>query len=251
MILKVSGAASERFKSLYTPLIPRLRDLLRKENVSICSPPFAELLQLLIGNYLHDVLGAKPRKLTAKIRKIGCGCNDCQEVDRFLTSSTTAQQVFRYAQARRLHVERQLSAAPDLVTFQTIRSGNPHGVMVTKRPEIVEASQWISKVSEAKVFLNSIGDDAVIAKLMGNRHADVMKALQGTQRFILTMSDAAISSSRCAVAASSTETALRVSSLSAPAGGTVASAPTTGKKRKKSALVSLGPVIDLTGGDSP
>jgi len=239
--LKVQGAAVAKFKSLF---IPRLRELLRTKSIDICSSPFGGLLQLLVGYYLREILGAKSRDVNAGIRKIGCGCADCKQVDTFLASNTAAEQTFRYAQARRTHVERQLSAASDLVTFQTIRRGSPHGVSVTKRPEVVAASQWVSRVAQAKVFLRSIGDDDVIAKLMGNRYADVSKALQGTQHFVLTVRDATNTSGRTQNPLTSKESGIAASSSSVP------TAPVAGAKRKKSALASTGPVINLTGEDS-
>jgi hypothetical protein len=61
LFLKVQGAISEKFKSLYEPFIPRLREVLHAKRTSICSSPFVELMRLLIASYLRDVLGAKPR----------------------------------------------------------------------------------------------------------------------------------------------------------------------------------------------
>jgi hypothetical protein len=137
ILLKVQGTAFDKFKTLYNPLIPRLRELLRTKGIDICSSPFADLLQLLIGSYLRDVLGARSCNVNPAIRTIGCGCADCNQVNAFLASSSASQQMFRYPQARRTHVERHLSAVSDLVTFQTVRRGSPHGISVTKRPEIV------------------------------------------------------------------------------------------------------------------
>ena len=245
ILLKIQGAAFDKFKTLYSPLIPRLRELLRTKGIDISSSPFADLLQLLIGSYLRDVFGAKSSKVNASIRKVGCGCADCNQVDAFLTTSSATEQMFRYPQARRSHVERRLSAASDLVTFQTIRRGSPYGVSVTKRTEIVAASQWSSRVAQAKKFLRTIGDDDVLSRLMGNRYADVLKALQGTQQFLLTVSDATMNVSGRPGVLHNLQTGVATSSTSVPP-----VAPTAGTKRKKSALVSTGPVIDLTGEDS-
>ena len=192
---------------------------------------------------MRDVLGTKSQNTNAAIRKIGCGCVDCNQINGFLASGSSTEQTFRYPQARRTHLERYLSAASDLVTFQTIRSGSPHGIKVTKRPEVVAAAQWTSRVAQAKVFLRSIGDDDVLSRLMGNRYADVLKALQGVQQFILTVGDAAMNS-RGALH-NLPPAIITASSSSAPV-----AAPVTGTKRKKSTVVSTGPVIDLTGEES-
>ncbi|KAG6813143.1 hypothetical protein H0H93_013490, partial [Arthromyces matolae] len=62
---------------------------------------------------------------------------------------------------------------------------------VTKAPGIVAIQEWESKVAEAKKFLLSIGDDAALERLMGNRFADVQKALSGAQPFIFTVAEEA------------------------------------------------------------
>jgi hypothetical protein len=242
LLLKAQGAISEKFKSLYSPLIPRLRELLHAKRTDICSSPFVDLMQLLIASYLRDVLGAKPR-FRAKVRKIGCGCADCNEVNLFLRSSAV-QQTFRYPQARRTHVERHLTAAADLVEFETIRRGSPHRLAVTKRPDVVTSLKWESRLAKAKVFLNSIGNEDTLSKIMGNRYADVVKALQGTQRFEITTNDAATSTRRVPIVPTTAGAA-----LSNSAEGEVA--PIAGQKRKKTLpIISSGSVIDLTGDDS-
>lgn len=46
-------------------------------------------------------------------------------------------------------------------------------------------------MTEAKVFLNTTGEDGVIAKVMGSRYEDVLKAVQGVQQFTLPEADTA------------------------------------------------------------
>jgi hypothetical protein len=123
------------------------------------------------------------------VRKIGCGCDDCGLVDEFLTSRAT-EKTFRYVKARRLHVEEELGSASDLISFTVSRSGSPHGLLVTKQPALLAASSWKPRVVEAKKLLEKIGDEGVISKLMGHRYSDVVSALEGTQPFISTASDA-------------------------------------------------------------
>ncbi|KAG6910741.1 hypothetical protein DXG01_008273 [Tephrocybe rancida] len=252
-ILKVQESAPQKFQTLYIPLVPRLRDVMKAKSVDLRSPPFSDFLQLLVGSYLRDVLGAQGRSHRTKLRKIGCGCANCAPVDAFITSKIKATETFRLVQARRLHLEARLSTAPDLLTFVTIRSGSPHGVQVTKRPEIVSAQQWESRVDQAKTFLLSIGDDDDISRLMGRRYADVMKALTGVQQFTLTVADAARKpsgpSSSNSVLVPNAATAIVATASSSSS--VVPSNPqqTAGAKRKKPPMVNLG-VIDLTGDDS-
>jgi hypothetical protein len=222
---------------------------LTRNGAEISSYPFGEFFRIIIGAYLLQILGAKPwHNRVPKIRKIGCGCGDCSAINTFLFSAGS-QQTFRLAQSRRTHMEGYLRAAPDLVTYTTIRSGSPHGLVVTKSQEIVAAAQWLIRQGEAKEFLGKIGSDAVIAKIMGGRYADVAKALDGSQQFRLAVGDGARQPGPNGSNHAST-------SAPAPSGPPVPinfSAPNSsivaGQKRKKTPQVD-GEVIDLTGDSS-
>jgi hypothetical protein len=182
-VLKNTGTSSEKFTQIYNPLIPRLRALLQSKNLDLCAPPFVDLFQIIIGSYLRDVLGKKGQHLNPGLRKIGCGCQDCQPLDKFILDPTTQTTVFRLVQKRRTHLERQIASARDLCSYETIRYGSPHGVKVTKLPEVIQASTWEHRQKAARTFLSSIGTDEVIKKIMGMRYNDVVAAINGTVPF--------------------------------------------------------------------
>lgn len=182
-VLKSTGSTTEKFAQIYNPLIPRLRILLANKNMDITTAPFVDFLQIIIGLYMRDILGKRGNLLNPKLRKIGCGCNDCKDLDKFILDPSSTTSTFRVVQARRLHLERQCASARDLCTYQTIKYGSPHAVQVTKLPEIIQASTWVYRQKSAKAFLSTIGDDAVIAKIMGPRYVDVNNAISGVVPF--------------------------------------------------------------------
>ncbi|KIM42098.1 hypothetical protein M413DRAFT_126557 [Hebeloma cylindrosporum] len=274
-ILRSPGTSGNKVATLYSPLIPRLRTLLTMLNQDLCSPPFVDLMQVIVATYLKDVLGGRGA-FNCLLRKVGCGCMDCQPLDKFLLDPSVSNATFRLVQNRRLHLETRLSSANDLCTFQTIRSGSPHGLMVTKRPEVVLASSWNTRQKDAKAFLASIGTDDVISRIMGPRYPDVTQALNGVKAFAsglatpaasgishFTPATHAVPASRAAAATTippGTATATNrfpqaaASSSSSPnnARQTLPAAPsrtTAGQKRKNSPII-LGPVIDLTEDDT-
>lgn len=286
-ILRNPGSSGIKVTTLYSPLIPRLRTLLTKLNQDICSPPFVDLMQVMLATYLKDVLG-KRGAFNCLLRKIGCGCQDCQPLDKFMVDPNASTVTFRLAQHRRQHLEVRISSATDLCTSQTIRSGSPHGLMVTKRPDVVLASSWNARQKNAKAFLASIGPDDVISRIMGPRYLDVTQALSGVKTFAsgpatggasgparsthmapIPPATHAASVPRAAVVAnlhpktatatnrvpqaaassSSTQNNARQSRPTAPTAAAASSRPTAGKKRKSSPII-LGPVIDLTEDDS-
>ncbi|PBK72531.1 hypothetical protein ARMSODRAFT_882642 [Armillaria solidipes] len=183
-ILKRKPPNRANFQTLYTPVIPELRQLLQKKKIDICAPPFADIMQVFIGSYLRDVLGSKPRSVN--MRRLGCGCAECGMLNTFLRN-TSAETTLRFLQAKRNHIEGFLRGASDLVTYEIVRTGRPQGLLVRKRPEVLASLQWSTRQAEGKTFLNMIGDEDVISKLVGRRYADVLRALEGTKQFTLPM----------------------------------------------------------------
>lgn len=270
LLLKSPAGASmaNKFQTLWSPLIPSLQAQLLKSKIEIYSSPFVDLIQLVIGSYLRDVLGSKPRSAHPHIRNIGCGCIDCTNmIESFMTSAQTTQ-THRIVKARRLHIESRLRTAPDLVSFVTVTTGSPHGVNMTKRPNVVAAQSWKRRQVDAKAFLATIGNDQVLEKIMGSRFGDVQKALAGTQSFSTTatisatiyQTPASVFGARhqvppAAIVQSNAQTSSRVAASGTqipdlPSDSTPStSVPYAGQKRKQ-APIFLGPIIDLTEEDS-
>ncbi|KAK0189105.1 hypothetical protein F5146DRAFT_1057965 [Armillaria mellea] len=219
-ILKRKPPNRANFQTLYTPVIPELRQLLQQKKIDICKPPFVDIMQVFIGSYLHDVLGAKPRAVN--MRWLGCGCAECGMLNTFL-KNTSAETTLRFLQAKRNHIEVYLRGASDLVTYEIVRTGRPQGLLVRKRPE-------------AQTFLNMIGDEDVISKLVGRRYADVLRALEGTKQFSLPMDPAP--SIDVDAPPQGVPTSLSSASSSIVAG--------TKRKQHRKPMVITGPVIDLT-----
>ena len=181
-IWNVSGELVNKFDTIYTPLVPELCKLLQKTNTDICAPPFIDFFRLVISYYLCHLLGTK-EQLVQLIRKIGCGCGDCQELDRFIAGKES-QHTFRLVQKRRSHLENQMNQARDLVTHETMRSGSPHSLVATKTPAAVTASAWDCRIQVINGMFSAIGAKNV-EKIMGNRFVDVCKAVKGEVAFRL------------------------------------------------------------------
>ena len=192
LILKSPGDLLTKFKTLYNPLISELHRRLPSLRVDLHIPPFSDFFRRIIGIYLQHVLGPKPSRFKppSNVRKIGCGCSDCRALDAFLASGRS-EETFRHNQNRRTHLIERLRSATDLAKFATCRSRIPHGLIVTKTPEMVPAEHWKLLQKDAEVLMRSIGSDAVVERIMGAQYAEVSEALTGTRQFIMSTVDAA------------------------------------------------------------
>ncbi|TFK62167.1 hypothetical protein BDN72DRAFT_903467 [Pluteus cervinus] len=253
-LLSAEGFIPYRFKYLFSPLVPLLRQALRNHNLSITAPPFSNFAQNIIGLYLRDVLGGKGQVIqTVVIAKLGCStwCADCKALDAFMASGRPEHRLCADKQ-RRAHIEERIRNGRD-VSCYTISTGRPYTLVVTKGSGIVTPSQWPARQANAQAFLKLFGSGDRIAWLMGTRVQDVTRALEGTQAFqwagpLSTSTGAkaavptptATSTSRSRQAAPSSSSAL-------PSGSrNIVNEKVAGKKRKRAAVVSQGSIIDLT-----
>ena len=178
-----SGEVIQKFDSIYTPLVPPLCGLLTEMNIDICTAPFNNFLHLLISHYLHHVLGSKGQT-NLQLRKINCFCSDCSALNEFILG-TEPQHSFHFIQKTKGHLESQLIGARDLVTYVPIRSGRSQYMVVKKiDPAILAARRWERRLQETKNLFSTIGMKNV-EKIMGDRYADVCKALEGQRGFPL------------------------------------------------------------------
>ncbi|TFK65134.1 hypothetical protein BDN72DRAFT_801494 [Pluteus cervinus] len=183
-VLKAKGDVPRRFKSLYIPLMTKLRQVLAAHNMPITATPFAGFACGLIGLYLRDILGSRGNCVETASKKIGCGCNDCKALDAFITSQDKFYR-FRASKARRSHMESRLIRVKDMVTFKTITDkGTPHILLVTKQPSALPEFQWSIRRKQAMEFLELFGDMESVRELMGDRALDVTRALDGVEAFL-------------------------------------------------------------------
>jgi hypothetical protein len=247
-VLKSEGEATTKFQALYLPLMPRLRGLLATHGIAISTYPFDQFTRALIELYLRAVLGPKPQT-NVMIRKIGCGCHDCNDLDTFLLS-TSIDHHFRLAKARRTHLEMYLRRNTDLVTFQTIRNKSPHSLCVTKTSAVVAALRWNTLQKDARSFFANIGEESVIAEIMGSRYEDVRMALEGRKPYVPSVGDETLG--RTSLQPLFPPQPSGSSSRSTPGTSLVAvsdastSSASAGDKRKREAG-TFSDVIDLTG----
>ena len=172
-----------KFKDYFIPLVPVLRQALNLRNIPLNSDPFGDFFRYMIETYLVNMLGSKSGKMRHNvIRKLGCGCRLCKDLDDFLLS-VQGQRVFRYKQQDRKHLEQRLASARDLATLRTITSGSPHGLEVTKHADVLAGQTWEGRQKAARIFLGAFGGDAALKLIMGPRFSDVCKAISGERPY--------------------------------------------------------------------
>lgn len=252
-VFKSKGAVSAKFTDLYIPLIPRMRQVLHRHDMSLLSDPFAEVMQIFVATYLNGVLGSKSKTPKLNVRQIGCGCGDCEQLDNFMTGNLS-RTLIRLPMARKSHLEQRLRSARDLASYHVVTTGFPHGLDITKSSSLIKSGQWASRVSQARAFLAQVGDQPFLKSLMGRRYPDIEKALTGIQPFILPINIPSSSTPsvvppliNASASATPSSSALPSARAAAPSNtSSNQSTVTTGVKRKKKRYPDPGDeIIDL------
>ena len=90
---------------------------------------YSRVFGIVIENYIRRYLGVEPpRPFAPTLVKHGCGCNECNELDRFILDPLQQTGSFRYKKAIRLHLEQRILRD---VKYTTQR-GSPLTLCITK-----------------------------------------------------------------------------------------------------------------------
>ncbi|KAF8656949.1 hypothetical protein AX16_002304 [Volvariella volvacea WC 439] len=171
-----------RLNKVYVPLVTPLLNTISQHHKGARPSEVSDFLRQIICWYLKEKLGSKP-EIMETARPLGCGCEECQQLDRFLTKSGESSHTFSVVLVRRRHLIQRLEAGKDIVSYEVIARGSPHKLVVQKIPAVAAAFDWSSRHSAAEKFLSKFGDEDSMKELMGDRYQDVEAALDGIRPF--------------------------------------------------------------------
>lgn len=247
----------ERLKEIYMPIVPRLVAVLQKVNVNlqvrVSDEPFKSFFKTAFSQYLTHVLGSKSAVPRLAPKTIGCGCEHCTVLETFI-NNTTSEARFKLLVAQRNHLEERLRLGnvADRVTYQTDKRGQPHTLVISKRPEFLAVYTWEGRRSAAITLLRAVGDDNVLMAIMEERYTDVVDAVEGRRAFSEVQKADASMNPDDAMTGTSAGPSTGSASSTAPGGPssvTTSTSSTTlaGTKRKRgSTSQNVIDVIDLT-----
>lgn len=181
---KISTEA--KLSSIYIPLLQRFTLLLQRDEFDDATSAFDNFRRTLVGQCLHDFLGEKPKRLSVKLRKLGCDCDDCEAVNAHMEGPKLTKS-FPLAKARRSHVEERIGRMPDLISFTIDPDYRPYHLVITKTEQLSALIRWELRAARAKSFLSEIGDEECLNNLTGSQYPEIAKALSGEQLFLLPL----------------------------------------------------------------
>lgn len=111
------------------------------------------------GQLLTQVRARLEKEMLASERKEGdwslqekshCQCDDCKELQRFLSSANTQKLIWPLAKDRRQHIHSVIDGMDIPVTHVTHHVGSPHKLVLTKTPALMrDAEVRVQRLGEA------------------------------------------------------------------------------------------------------
>jgi len=174
-----------KYLYLYAGIVPDLVKLLGKHGISVPTSPFREFFCYVIGTYLREVLGSKEMSPFLELFKFTCGHEACSRVNEFLRSEYMGIGVYLDVEnciASSLFGERYRILGREYCDWGR---GFPPYMNLIKYDKVAAVQSWSTRFADAQELLKTIGTDKEIPQIMGERYQDVVKALEGSQVFVI------------------------------------------------------------------
>ncbi|KAI9103055.1 hypothetical protein DFS34DRAFT_590621 [Phlyctochytrium arcticum] len=121
--------------------------------------------------WLKSFVGKEPSGLVDyHDRRVGCSCEDCSQLDAFLTANDEQECRFRAIKKRRQHLEDRLKSFGSDCVLATNKSGSPQTLVVKTLDKGTAAKTvWTDKFTAAGTLISQF-DQALLNELLGEEY---------------------------------------------------------------------------------
>lgn len=179
-IFSIPGDIQTKFDFFLRPLARNLRLLLNQYGFTIFYPPFFQFYRFLVGVYLGFCLNDKFRRGgESSLARVLCTkklvCDHCEFVEEFLSSGDQSRE-FTVTNKEWKHLRYVFLKIKDKIFSPTVTSESLWKTLtIRKRPQ--------PRMKAAKEFLEMIGNEEEILRLMEPFNEEVLKALRDEEPF--------------------------------------------------------------------
>ncbi|OAV95941.1 hypothetical protein PTTG_26514 [Puccinia triticina 1-1 BBBD Race 1] len=135
IIAQCKTYSTEHMRDFWMPFLYQLIPALVSRSVSLNAPVYQQLTRHFIKHLDDKTVGAipcGPGSVLAQNPQVHCGCPDCGELNKFLRTNSQRVGRFRKVQAKRTHLEKQITRERIACTCETERGGSPLTLIVVK-----------------------------------------------------------------------------------------------------------------------
>ncbi|KAF7340846.1 hypothetical protein MSAN_02114100 [Mycena sanguinolenta] len=151
------------------PFVSVLGQYLLSQRLDFQTEPYTRFAAAVIEAFAEVVMGEKPIEPVPIALRQTIGCQSCEECDKlksfFLSDAPTIR----------------LSPAPGGVTWETLKNGSPHTLLVKKPPSMTAVARWRANSQAGKTLLQELGDIATQARILGAAYPVVYARIHGEE----------------------------------------------------------------------
>ncbi|KAF7340850.1 hypothetical protein MSAN_02114500 [Mycena sanguinolenta] len=178
------STVAQHVSKILAPFISVLRRYLLSKGLDFQTEPYKMFSAAVVEAFAEQVIGQKPTEVVpAALREaVGCqNCEGCHKLKAFFLSDAPTIELSR-AQPIRTHLEGELQKTSSWgVTWQTVRSGNPYTLLVTKPASMTAVARWRANSQTGKMLLQQLGDAATQARILGAAYPMVYAQIHGEE----------------------------------------------------------------------
>ncbi|KAJ7187173.1 hypothetical protein C8R46DRAFT_981462 [Mycena filopes] len=180
-----TSTVAQHVSKVLAPFLPVLRQYLVSKRLDLQTEPYKLFAAAVVKAFATQTMAQKPTEVipAAQLQAIGCRtCAECQQLRAFFLSDRSAIS-FARVQGVRTHLARELSvpAVRSLgLVQQTIRSGSPHTLQITKPASMTALGVWTANSQTGKGLLAVLGDATAQMRVLGADYAPVHARIYGT-----------------------------------------------------------------------
>ncbi|KAF7340841.1 hypothetical protein MSAN_02113500 [Mycena sanguinolenta] len=176
------STVGQHVSKVLAPFMSVLRQYLLSKRLDFQTEPYKMFAAAVVKAFAEQVMVQKPTEVVpaAQRQAAGCqGCAECRELRAFFVSDAPTIR-FSRVQGIRTHLERELQKIRYWgVKWETIRSGSPHTLLVTKPPSMTAVGLWTANSKAGKALLQDLGDVATQARILGPAYPTVYARIHG------------------------------------------------------------------------
>lgn len=182
MMLDASNADARTLEVVFMDFLLVLRRIMLEHKISFSTKKYQDTFQYIIRTFVAEYVGMEPMRpenyAGDATKKAGCNsssCGDCKDLNHFCQNPRERMWELKATEARRNHVESQISRSRFRTEFVRRPQGAPHILRIHKTQyEMWQADHnaWLQRCTKVKNYLDGIGHDA-LRELLADKYESV------------------------------------------------------------------------------
>lgn len=163
-------------ENILLPYIRNLIPMLKANHVRLDSGLHCGMIRALLKQYTVKCLPKEPTLPRFQLQALGCGCGECEYLDRFLLDPRQKVYHFSAVQKVRNHLRGRIEQEAGLTS--AVQKGRHGGLRVTKRNGEYEHQKWKDVLWGKRQGVRSIASSDDLKLLLGDQYSQILQGLE-------------------------------------------------------------------------